>query len=245
MHKCHVVSLVVVSLAVVALAACQDRVITLAPPAATAPEQRPVMSVTGSATIEIIPDCADLTMTLSADAPRPGQATALVNQHKADLVASLARHGVTGADLKLSFVSLEPVYDPRDPAHRLTGYHAAITITATTHDFAAIDALLDVASDAGATEISSRFRRSDLPEFKKRVRDMALAAARNKARQIATALDLELGRVVGVSEGGGGSLWSSSYVSQVSNAIERVPARSRPRPRRSRGPRPRSRSTSP
>jgi uncharacterized protein YggE len=63
----------------------------------------------------------------------------------------------------------------------------------------------------------SSFRRSNLPELKTRVRDMAVAAARTKAKQLADGVGAKLGRVVSVAEAPGGSGW---YGSQVSNAVE-------------------------
>jgi uncharacterized protein YggE len=206
-------------------AACHDRVVALAPPTAAPAEEIGHMTVTGSAVIEVSPDCADLTMTLSVDDARPSTATRLVNRRKTDLVAALAQHGVTPADLKLSTVALDPVYVPEWPRHtRPDHYTAAITITVTTRDFSAISALMDLGSDAGAIAISSQFRRSDLPELKKKVRDMALAAAKDKAKQTADALGIDLGRIVGVAENAGGAMWSSQYFPQVANSVERSAA---------------------
>ena len=221
MHKAIVLSF---SLVAMFTAACQDRVIAVAPaPAAAAGDAPGVMAVTGSAVLEVNPDCADLTMTLTADEYRPSQATRAVNQHQTDLVAALHKHGVESEDLKLSLVTLSPVYDYTGPSlPRLLHYTAAITITVTTHDFSTIGALMDVGSDAGATQISSQFRRSDLPQLKKKVRDMALAAAKDKAHQTAAALGIDLGRVTAVSENAGGAMWSSMYFPQTANSVERV-----------------------
>jgi uncharacterized protein YggE len=210
--------------AVFAVAACQDRVVAIAPP--TVADTPSTMSVTGAAVLEVSPDCADLTMTLSVDDVRPSKASSQVNQRRARLVAAFAERGVAPADIKLSQVTLGPVYSPEVGPPRLIGYRAAITLTATTHDFSAIGVLMDAASDAGATEISSQFRRSDLPELKKKVRDMAFAAAKDKAHQIASNVGFELGRVVAVSENPGGAMWSSRYFPQVANAVqvEQAPA---------------------
>ena len=197
-------------------AGCHDRVIAVSP----APADNPgLMTVTGTATLEVSPDCADLTMTLSVDSPRPGTATAAVDAKEGDLVAALAKQGVTPKDLKLSLVTLEPVYEPDLYPLKVHTYRAQITVTATTRDFAKISALMEAGADAGATRMSSEFRRSDLPALKKQVRDLALAAARDKAKQTAAALGIELGRVVAVSESAGGSMWSSAYFPQVANTM--------------------------
>lgn len=192
--------------ALAALAACHDTRVHV-PATASPPGQ---LTVTGTATLEVSPDCADLTMTLSADAPAPGPATAAVQREQASLVAALTTLGVAGADLELSYLTLQPVYDPSGLTIRT--YRAQITVTATTRDFAAIAPLMEAGAAAGATSLSSAFRRSDLAALKTQVRAMALAAARDKAAQTARTLGIHLGRILSVSETAGGHLWPGEYV---------------------------------
>jgi uncharacterized protein YggE len=92
-------------------------------------------------------------------------------------------------------------------------------VTATTHDFSKIAPLMEAGAEAGATSLSSQFRRSDLPALKKKVRDMALTAAKEKAQQTADALGIHLGRVVSVGENAGGTMWSNAYFPQANAAM--------------------------
>ncbi len=101
----------------------------------------------------------------------------------------------------------------------MRGYVASVTVTATTKSFGKIGSMMEVGADAGATSMSSQFRRSDLAELKKKVRDMALAAAKDKAKQTAGALGIDLGHIVSVAENVGG-MWNQAYFPQVSNAME-------------------------
>jgi uncharacterized protein len=179
------------------------------------------MTVTGTAVLEVSPDCADLTITLGIDAPRPRAATTQVETEQRTLIDSLAKLGVAEGDLKLSSLSLEPLYESHpDGSTRLVNYRAEITVTATTHDFAKISGIMEAGADAGATHMSSQFRRADLPTLKKQVRDMALAAARDKAKQTAAGLGFKLGRVMSVSENANGTMWNSPYFPQSANANE-------------------------
>lgn len=199
------------------LTACHDRVIAVSPPAE--PGKPGQMAVTGTATLEVSPDCADLTMTLSADGARPGAATSAVDAKERAVVAALGKLGVESADLKLSLVSLEPIYEEnRDHTWsqlKIQTYRAQITVTATTHDFAKIGSIMEAGADAGASSLTSQFRRSDLPELKQKVRAMALAAAKDKAKQTADALGIKLGRVVSVAENVGGYMWNQQYFPQA------------------------------
>ncbi|MFT3694422.1 MAG: SIMPL domain-containing protein [Kofleriaceae bacterium] len=205
-------------IALLAAAGCHERVIVTSP---NSPEANPgLMQVTGSAVLEVSPDCADITMTLSVDNPKPSAATSTVNKKETDLVASLMKQGVTQQDMKLSQTELGPTYEYVTGRTVLTGYHAAVTVTVTTRDFAKISTLMETGADAGATQMSSNFRRSDMPELKKKVRDMALKAAKEKAKQTADALGIDLGRIVSVGENAGGQMWNTMYFPQVANAAE-------------------------
>jgi uncharacterized protein len=206
------------------LAACADRtpqIIQLAP-ATTDPARVPGgLTVTGSAILEVSPDCADVTMTLTSEAARPGLATTEAQGRQEAAIAALLALGLAPNDLKLSHLTLDPVYDyPERGGPRLRGYRAAITLTATTKRFDKLGAILEAGATAGATSISTAFRRSDLPELKKQVRAMALAAAKDKAKQISDAVGIELGQVVSVAENQGGAMWRSAYFPQVANAAE-------------------------
>lgn len=195
-------------LALTLLAACHDTKVILP----NTPKADGEMTVTGTATLDVSPDCADLTMTVAAEDVRPGAATQAAQQKENDVIAALEKSGVGEKELKLSNLQLFPVYDRES---HIRGYRAAITITATTHDFAQIATLMDAGANAGASELSSRFRRSDLDQLKLKVRDMAIAAAKAKAQQTAKDLGIPLGRVVTVGERTGGEMWANAYFPQA------------------------------
>ena len=190
------------TLAVVALVftACSQgapQVIVQSPEA----HQRDRMTVTGTATLEVSPDLVDLTMTVSADALRPGTAATETQRKVKELVAALAGAGVEGSDVKLSQMNLRPVYADRYTEQlRILTYRGEVTITATTRHFDQIGALMETGANAGAIEMSTQFRRSDLPELKKQVRDLALTAAKAKAEQSARTLGIRIGRILSVEE---------------------------------------------
>jgi uncharacterized protein len=209
------------------LGACgnnQPQVIAVAAP--TELEKPGSFVVQGTATLEVAPDCADLTMTISADGARPDIATQAVQEKQQQMIAALQKLGVETPDVKLSYLSLEPIWlhdkDGWSPLHVGT-YRAQVTITATTRKFDQIGAIMEAGANAGATSMTSQFRRSDLPELKKKVREMAIAAAREKASSTARALGIELGRIVSVAESASGSLYNSPYF-PVANAAQSMPS---------------------
>jgi uncharacterized protein YggE len=169
------------------------------------------LTVTGQARLDVSPDCADLTMVITADDPRAGAATKQAEAKQVAVVDSLRAQGVDAKDMKLSSLALEPELDYDHGRANLIGYRGRITITVTTRDFAKLPALFDAGSSAGVTEMTSQFRRSDLDQLKAQVRDLAIAAAKQKAAQTARGVGVTLGRVVSVAETPNGAMWSNAY----------------------------------
>lgn len=215
--------LLAASLVALSLAACSDRtpqVIAVQQPHAADVVRPGVMTVSGSATLEVSPDCADLTMTLSSDGARPGTAASSLATKQQQVIDAMKKLGIEAANLKISHVTLDPIYKDW-PQLKVATYRAAITITATTKKFDQIAAMMEAGANAGAISMSSQFRRSDLPELKKQVREMALKAAKEKAQLTASALGIQLGRVTAVAEVPAGVMWSSQY---FPNAVANVAA---------------------
>jgi uncharacterized protein YggE len=192
-------------------------------PAAAAPIADAVkpgtLTVTGSATLEISPDCVDIAMEVSAEAAAPGLAARAAQAKERTVLGALGKIGVAGTDVRLSQLMLNPVYD-RDASLRVRAYQAAIAVTATTCKLDRISELMDVGATAGVVRMWSSFRRSNLPELKTRVRDMAVAAARAKAKQLADDVGAKLGRVMSVVEASGSSGCWGAGGSQLSNMVE-------------------------
>lgn len=69
-----------------------------APPAA----QAPALTVVGTAQLDVQPDTADLHVTLSATAARPGEAVKVVRARQAQLDAKFAPIGLAPGDIRLS-----------------------------------------------------------------------------------------------------------------------------------------------
>jgi len=195
-----------------ALTACgSPQIITV--PEARHPGQ---LTVDGSATIELAPDCADLTMTVSAEDSRADLAAREAQQLSTTVLARLHAAGVADRDIQLSSISLQPYYK-RD-VREIHDYEAQLTVVVTTRDFSQLIPLVDAGAAAGVTGIASRFRRSDLDAQKRQVRELAIAAAKAKAEQTAHALGVKLGRVVSVAENQGGAMWSNAYFPAASSA---------------------------
>lgn len=188
-------------------------------------------TVVGTATLDVEPDVAELHVTVSSQASRPGAASKATRAKQTKLVTALVALGIEEKDINLSHLSINPVWDYE--RSRITGYQAAIALTASTKNFDEVGSMMDVAADAGATNMSSTFR-SDLTVLKTKVRDMALTAARSKAEQIAKALDVGLGKIVAIAENNGtgwyyyGGETANVYAEQPSKLVSSTSAALQP-----------------
>jgi uncharacterized protein len=219
---------------VLSLAACSDKppqVIVMQQPNTTPPRPPNVMMVNGSAQMEIRPDTADVTLTLTTSASTAKAASRGIADKQASLVTAMNALDVDTAELHISQVTLAPyTVETRGwgPPRRVeTAYTATITITATTRKFDRVAAMLEAGAKAGVTQMSTQFRRSDIVDLKKKVRLMALQVAREKAETTAKTLDIALGDITAVAETPGGQMWTSSYFSRSinysANAVEQAP----------------------
>jgi uncharacterized protein YggE len=169
------------------------------------------LTATGSATLSVAPDCADLTLTIDDPAAKPGDALVKAQKDEANLLASLKAKGVADKDLAISELSVDPTYHYDGTRNVLDGFEARVTITATTRAFDQIAPLMQAAADAGVTQMQSRFRRSDLDAIRKQVREQALAAAEAQAKDSASTLGLTLGKITGVADASQSYLYSNEY----------------------------------
>ena len=193
------------------------------PPAAepaAAPGEPRGFTVAGTATLQAVPDVADLRATLAVEHSSPKEATRRVRALEGAASGALRTAGVEPDALSLSQLRLDAVHDPK--TGRVVRYRAAVSLTVVTRDFTRLAPLMEVLGEAGATSLSTAFRVSDLPALKKKVRQMAARAAREKADELAAAVGFELGRVRAVVESAGeGWQWNGVYANAV--AVQEAP----------------------
>jgi len=214
-----------VALAIAATRPTPTQHISVAMPAAERPDgeagQPRGFTVSGTATLEAVPDIADLRATISVENPSAREATRLARQRQDAARAALDKAGVEPSDLSLGHLQLTPIYHPKSGA--LLRYQAAAALTVSTHDFDRLAGLMEALGAAGATQMATTFRVSDLPALKKKVRQMAGKAAREKAGELASAVGFDLGEVRAVVEApGDGWGWNGVYANAI--ATEAAPS---------------------
>ena len=157
------------------------------------------VAVGGDSIVQAQPDTAILTVAVVTQGKRAIDAQQ-ENATKTDaVVRALKAAAGTGAELKTSGYSLQPmrVYREGQPP-LINGYEARNTITVTTGDLPKLGNIIDAASQAGANDVTgiSFTLRQD-----RAARDQALKEATHEAMSKAQVVAQALGgRVVGIAE---------------------------------------------
>jgi uncharacterized protein YggE len=190
-------SLAVLAAAVVALVAGAADAGTDATP----PVQRTIV-VTGDGTVSTVPDRAQVSFGVSADAKTASGALRANAAEMTKVIAALKAQGVAAADIRTDAISLSARYSSTGDV--LVGYTATNSVTGTLRSLANVGAVIDAAVDAGANQVSGpSLVRSDANGLYRQALRAAISNARAKAETIARASGLALRRVVGVTEGSG------------------------------------------
>lgn len=157
--------------------------------------------VTGSATIDIVPDIARLVVSVQTAAATAAQAESQ-NAAAADSVLSrIQRAGIGGSDIKTLGIQVWPQYDYRSAPAVLNGFMATQTLQVTIHDLRRIGAVIDAAVAGGATSVQGiTYDLQDHTGASRQALAKAVADARGKAQAMADAAGIQLGAVVTMSD---------------------------------------------
>lgn len=167
----------------------------------------PGLTVTGTGTVEAEPELAYVTMGVDLKGDHPGDVVSEASTRMAAVLEAVKTAGVAEKDIRTVGYNLwvEQRYDPQ--TGQPTGvveYHIVHTVRLTVRDLGKVGALLAAAVEAGANTINEvTYSVADPEALVAQARQKAIADARKKAQEMATALDLSLGKVVSVSESGG------------------------------------------
>lgn len=160
--------------------------------------------VTGDSVVQAQPDTAIVTISVVTQNRRAIDAQQ-ENATKTDaVVRALKAAAGTGAEVKTSGYSLQPmrVYKEGQPP-AISGYEARNSITVTTSDLAKLGSIIDASAQAGSNDVSGiNFTLRKDRQAKDQALSQATGEAMSKARVIAQALNGRVVRIVEVQEEG-------------------------------------------
>ena len=200
MKLMHIAALALTALAVTALAG-----VGTPDQARSAPEdldRRDEITVSGSGSVTTVPNRALFSFG-SESQGKTARATLTANAAEIGaIIARLKASGIGAAEIQTQSVSINPRYS--DDGQSIVGYSASNTVAAELRDLARAGAVIDAAVDAGANHVyGPSFLRSDRGELYERALEAAFADARGKARVLASAAGVQLGRATVLAEASG------------------------------------------
>lgn len=165
------------------------------------------LTVTGSATLNAVPDQAVLSLGVTTSGPTAASAMAANNEAASAVIARLIAAKVADRDMQTTGLSLNPnwVMNAAGTAQEMSGYLASSTLTVRIAALDTAGAVLDAAIADGANTLNGlTFGLSNPRPIEDDARKAAVADALARAQVLAKAAGETLGPVVSITEGGGG-----------------------------------------
>ena len=174
-------------------------------PAALAQQATVTRSVTvvGEGTVSLTPDIAETNIGVEVLRPSVQEATAAAEELMQSILSALEEQGIAEDDIQTSGYSVYAErYGPEGPlADDETQYRVSNNVQVTIRNIDNVGEVLDAAVEAGANNIYGvNFRVEDPSSVESEAREAAFADAREKASELATLSDAQLGQVITISE---------------------------------------------
>lgn len=167
---------------------------------------RPSIVVMGEGEVSVSPDMAVMMLAVMREAKTAREALDANNTAMADVIAAMKEGGVEPRDLQTSGLSISPQYVyPNDKngeeKPRITGYQVTNSLTVRVRDMTKVGELLDRSVTLGVNQGGNiTFTNDDPSEALQEARKKAVADALAKARTLAEAAGVKLGKVRQISE---------------------------------------------
>lgn len=166
-----------------------------------APHERDTITISGQGEALGAPDVAVVNVGMIAEGATVVAAQSDNTEKMNKLIQSFKEMGIDSKDLQTVDYTIYPKYDYNEGRSDIVGYRVSQSVEVTIRDLSKISLALSAAGEAGANQVSGvSFEIDDPDELKQQARLEALADAQNKAENIAAALGVDLGQVVGFSE---------------------------------------------
>ena len=164
--------------------------------------------VTGEGKVSVVPDVAILSLGVEAQAVTVAEAQSQASVAMDAVARELDNYGITKKDIKTQRFSIYPIRKwIRDREEEvLVGYLVNNMVTAKVRKVEDTGVIIDAIAVAGGDYIrinSIAFTVDDPTAYHTEVREKAMADAEAKAKQLADAADVKLGKPTYISESGG------------------------------------------
>lgn len=176
--------------------------------AALSRNQQTGIWVTGEGKVKADPDVAVIQVGVEVESATVAEAQNKAAAAMDKIKASLISNGVAEKDIKTSSFNIQPIYQWNEKGQRgeIIAYKVTNMVTTKIRQVGKAGLIVDAVAQAGGdfTRIQGiSFTIDDPAPYFKQAREKAVKDAIEKAEQIASLAEIELGKLIYVSEGGG------------------------------------------
>jgi uncharacterized protein len=159
------------------------------------------ISVSGSGTVKVKPDVADVSFGVTVQKDKAKDASQAAAEQMTKVVDALKAAGVADNDIQTQMISLQPIYDYTGSLPRLQGYQSDNQVDVTIRDLTKAGETIDAAVAAGANNVSGiTFRVNDQDAANAQARDAAMKDAKSKADALASAAGVSITGVISITD---------------------------------------------
>lgn len=166
------------------------------------------ISVSGEGEINIAPDMAIVSMGVTREAKTAREALTANTEAMAKVLDAMKAAGIEDRDLQTSNFSIQPQYfypkpsdDGTQAAPVITGYIVSNNLSVRIRDLAAVGDILDASVTLGVNNGGNLIFTNDNPDAAiTEARTKAMKNAIDKAKTLSGAAEVELGKIVEISE---------------------------------------------
>lgn len=109
----------------------------------------------------------------------------------------LGKNGIDPKAMQVGFYSVQPMYDWKNPKHKVIGYRVSTNLTLKLHDFSKIGAIIEQTADIDSMQNQSlNYTLEEIEPAKSKAAEDALQKARNQAGAVARAGGRTLGELL-------------------------------------------------
>lgn len=159
----------------------------------------PHLSTTGTATIDVKPDIALITIEVSYSAKEAVEAKRQVDKRVIQYFDFLRKNGIQQKDINAANLSTQPEYDYQQSAAVLKGYRAVRQVQITVRQIVKLNELLDGALKLGLNEIRAlKLGVANPNSYREQVRKKAIQTVILQATSLAEGFKVRLGPVYSI-----------------------------------------------
>lgn len=167
--------------------------------------ERPSLNLSAYGEVRATPDMATITFAVVTEAPTAAESMSQNATQMNQVMAALRRAGIPDGKIQTSGLNLSAQYDyVENNPPRLRGYQASNQVTVIIEDLTKVGSTADAVVSAGVNQINGiSFGLKDPSAAENRARQIAVRNLQAKADLYAQALNVPLGGIRSLSEGGG------------------------------------------